>query len=153
MFGAAHIQGYAVGIAQPTRHATVVVMKMGADQGFEGQAFQLGRGGNFWPSFERFFVLQTCVDDDPAVAIAQQIDIDVIQRNRHGDACPEHTIGYALQRATRLGRLYGVDQGGAGAGAFFTGLAVVFLMVLHDYAFIFDSYSGSFNAHFVPVSP
>ena len=65
----------------------------------------------------------------------------------------QQAIGYALQGTARFGRLYRVNQGGAGTGALFTGLAVVFLMVLHDYAFIFDSYSGSFNAHFVPVSP
>jgi hypothetical protein len=63
-------------------------------------------------------VVQACVNDDPAVAIAQQIDIDVIERNRHRDARPEQAIGNALQGAARLGRVNGVEQRGAGARAF-----------------------------------
>ena len=79
------------------RHAGMVVMVVGANQRLEGQAFKLGRLGDALPRLKRQFVVQAGIDQHPAIAIVQQIDIDVVERNGQTDAGPEHALGDAHQ--------------------------------------------------------
>src|SRR5262249_53506918 len=65
------------------------------------------------PGFLRMTICNAGVDDIPCVAVVDQIDVDVVEAEREGDAGPEHAGGN-LQPLAGRGRLLDHDPYGGG---------------------------------------
>ena len=113
IFAVRHVQRDAKALAQPVGQARMVVVHVRTHQARNGQALQV-RGGNVLPAVAGSLRVQAGVDQRPAVVTAQQIDVDVVQRHRHGHARPQNARRHLDHRAVAGRRAEGVVQHRAG---------------------------------------
>ena len=94
----------------------MVIVHVGADQAHDGQALQMV-GGDMLPARACHLGVQAGVNQGPALVTAQQIDIDMVQRHRHGHTRPQNARRHFHHRAIGLGGCKRVVEHRAGVQA------------------------------------
>ena len=122
IFQLGHQQGRVEPLAQPAGQADMVWMHMGADDPRDRLARQRP-GQRRLPARDGVRCSDAGVDDGPALAVLDRIDVDVIELHRQRQAQPQHA-GRRLDRLARRRR--GAERIGQAAQAVAAGLYLAF---------------------------
>jgi hypothetical protein len=105
IFSAGQYRQAMEGVGDHLRLADVVGMHVGADHAHHRPAAELARE-DLAPQLLGLGQGQPCVHHPPAVAVFQQIQIDVVERPAHGHGQPAHAgshlLGGAWRRMVRI---------------------------------------------------
>ena len=107
-FAAGHEQACPGFLQQPVGQAEVVGVEVRDDDAFE---WSLQSGEDAAPDGAAFLIWKPCVDQGPAVAVAQQPEVDVVQLERQGQTEPENARANLKKLARGRGFAEWVMQG------------------------------------------